>query len=149
MMASIRGKDTRPEMLVRRYLHRQGFRYRLHAGSLPGKPDLVFTRFGVVVFIHGCFWHRHVDCKYASTPASNDQFWIKKFEGNVRRDREAIAALTKSGWRVILLWECGLRNKNAEKRLVWLPEAIRSGRRKHVTWPRQPVIRMDKSTPDE
>jgi DNA mismatch endonuclease (patch repair protein) len=135
MMAGIRGKDTQPEMLVRRFLHRQGLRYRLHDRNLPGSPDLVFPRHGTVVFIHGCYWHRHEGCKYASTPASNVEFWQTKFAGNVRRDRESVACLQKAGWRVILLWECGLRGRHPERDLAWLPGAIRSGRRKLKEWP--------------
>lgn len=135
MMSGIRGKDTKPEMLVRRFLHRQGLRYRLHDRKLPGTPDLVFPRHGTVVFIHGCYWHRHEGCKYASTPASNVEFWKTKFAGNVRREREAVAGLQKAGWKVILLWECGLRRALPERYLAWLPGAIRGGRRKLKEWP--------------
>jgi DNA mismatch endonuclease (patch repair protein) len=134
-MSGIRGKDTHPEMLVRRFLHGQGLRYRLHDRTLPGTPDLVFSGHGVVVFVHGCFWHRHEGCKYASTPASNVAFWKTKLAGNVRRDRDAVARLQKAGWRVILVWECGLRGPCPERLLTWLPGAIRIGRKRLREWP--------------
>lgn len=127
MMSGIRGKDTRPEIGVRRFLHRSGLRFRLHDRRLPGSPDLVFPRHGAVVFIHGCYWHRHEGCKYASTPASNIEFWGKKFEGNVRRDRESVAKLLAAGRRVFILWECVLRRPEHVENLGWLPDAIRQG----------------------
>lgn len=135
MMSGIRGKDTLPEMQVRRFLHRQGLRYRLHDRSLPGAPDIVFPRHGAVVFIHGCYWHRHEGCKYASTPASNVEFWQRKFSGNVKRDQNAIAMLLDAGWRVFVLWECGLRQSYFEHTLAWLPDAIRSNKPGFSEWP--------------
>lgn len=135
MMSGIRGKNTLPEMLVRRFLHDRGLRYRLHDRALPGAPDLVFRRHGAVIFVHGCYWHRHEECKYATTPASNVEFWETKFAGNVRRDRSAVMALKKSGWRVFILWECGLRTSDTVRALHWLPEAIRHGRKRLVVWP--------------
>jgi len=107
MMSGIRGKDTKPELIVRKYLHGVGLRYRLH-GDLPGKPDLVFPRYHTVVFVHGCFWHRHEGCRHATTPASNTAFWQKKFEANVRRDRYVQKELTELGWRVLVVWACEL-----------------------------------------
>ncbi len=107
-MSHIRGKNTGPELVLRKFLHRHGLRYRLHAANLPGKPDLVFPRYKAVVFVHGCFWHRHPECKIATTPNSNTPFWIKKFEKNVARDALVIAALKKLGWRVFIVWECEL-----------------------------------------
>lgn len=136
MMSGIRGKDTRPELLVRSFLHGQGLRYRLHDRKLPGAPDLVFPRHGVVLFIHGCYWHRHHGCRYATTPASNVEFWQGKFDRNVRRDREVIGRLLKNGWRVILIWECGLRRVNVADDLTWLPDAIHHGKKTLVEWPR-------------
>ncbi len=106
MMSGIRAKNTSPEFAVRRYLHSQGFRYRLHAKDLPGKPDLVFPRYGLVLFVHGCFWHRHRGCKFAYTPKSNLPFWNKKFDDNIRRDKEVIKKLRANGWRVRIVWEC-------------------------------------------
>ncbi len=136
MMAGIRNKDTQPEMQVRRFLHSQGLRYRLHSRNLLGKPDLVFPRHGVVLFVNGCYWHRHRNCRYATNPSSNISFWTSKFEANVRRDRNALDALRKTGWRVIVLWECGLRKSSTDEALTWLPGAIRSGRRKFIEWPK-------------
>lgn len=135
MMSSIRGKDTKPEMLVRRFLHGQGLRYRLHDRSLPGVPDLVFPRHGAVVFIHGCYWHRHRECKYATRPRTNVEFWKTKFAGNVRRDRAAVSSLIEDGWRVVILWECGLRGGDTASELGWLSKTIRRGRASFVEWP--------------
>jgi DNA mismatch endonuclease (patch repair protein) len=106
MMAGIRGRDTTPEMTVRRYLHAQGLRYRLHAKSLPGRPDLVFPRHRAVVFVNGCFWHRHPGCRYATLPRSNTAVWDAKFSDNMRRDALAVARLAAAGWRVFTVWEC-------------------------------------------
>jgi DNA mismatch endonuclease (patch repair protein) len=106
MMAGIRGKDTLPEITVRKFLHSKGFRYRLHVKILPGKPDLVFPKYHLALFIHGCFWHRHKGCRYATTPASNPEFWQKKFDDNVRRDKEVLRQLKRAGWRVLVIWEC-------------------------------------------
>src|SRR5262245_10140140 len=105
-MAGIRGRDTGPELAVRRWLHRHGFRYRLHAKGLPGHPDVVFPGRRVVVFVHGCFWHRHPGCRYAYHPASNVAFWTMKFESNVQRDARQVAALEEAGWYVLVVWEC-------------------------------------------
>ncbi|MDH2053474.1 very short patch repair endonuclease [Achromobacter marplatensis] len=107
-MARIRGKDTRPEIVLRRGLHRLGMRFRIHGSGLPGKPDLVFPRYKVVVFVHGCFWHRHSECSIATTPKSNTSFWLQKFEKNVKRDRLVSAQLQELGWRVLVVWECEL-----------------------------------------
>ena len=109
MMASIKGKDTRPELVLRRALHARGLRYRLHAAGLPGKPDMVFNRYRAVVFVHGCFWHRHTGCRFASTPSSRIEFWQPKFDANVLRDRAVRGHLLKNGWRVATVWECALR----------------------------------------
>lgn len=105
MMAGIRGKDTKPELVVRRYLHRTGLRYRLHA-KLPGKPDLVFPKYKVALFVHGCFWHRHEGCVLAAVPASNATFWKRKFIENVQRDERAQDQLRDLGWRVEIVWAC-------------------------------------------
>lgn len=112
-MSGIRGKDTRPEMLVRRELHRLGFRFRLHRKDLPGKPDLALRRYSAVVFVHGCYWHRHQGCRYATTPATRPEFWKEKFQANVRRDRRDQTALRDAGWRVFVIWECALRREKA------------------------------------
>ena len=110
MMAGIRGKDTRPEMVLRREVHGRGFRYRLHDRRLPGTPDLVFKRYNAVCFVHGCFWHRHAGCRYATTPATRTDFWQAKFDANVTRDRRDCRALLDAGWRVATVWECALKN---------------------------------------
>ena len=114
MMAGIRGRDTRPEMTLRRGLHRTGFRYRLHVADLPGKPDLVLPARRAAVFVHGCYWHRHEGCHWCSTPASNEEFWAAKFESNVRRDARHVAELESAGWRVAIVWECALRPTHSE-----------------------------------
>jgi DNA mismatch endonuclease, patch repair protein len=106
MMRSVKGKDTRPELAVRSLAHAMGLRFRLHRRDLPGRPDLVFTKYRVALFVHGCFWHRHPGCRRASTPATNWAFWEAKFARNVNRDSEAIAALTSAGWRALVVWEC-------------------------------------------
>jgi DNA mismatch endonuclease (patch repair protein) len=107
-MSRIRGKDSQPELALRRALHRLGLRYRLHVPNLPGKPDLVFPRYKAVVFVHGCFWHRHRGCKIATTPKSNTQFWVDKFETNVSRDARNTTELRAMGWRVFVAWECDI-----------------------------------------
>jgi DNA mismatch endonuclease (patch repair protein) len=111
IMAAVHSKDTKPEMAVRRLIHGLGYRYRLHVVSLPGCPDLVFPSQGKVVFIHGCFWHRHVRCRYATLPNSNREFWEAKFAANVARDRRTRRELKKMGWQVLIVWQCELRNR--------------------------------------
>ena len=120
MMSGIRGKDTQPEKLVRSFLHREGLRFALHA-KLPGKPDLAFPKHGAVVFVHGCFWHRHPNCRYATTPASNSEFWRTKFDANVARDNDAAKRLRSSGWRVFVVWSCSI----TEGRMKALANRIR------------------------
>lgn len=113
MMSAIRGKDTGPEMVVRRFLHGQGYRYRIHRKDLPGKPDIVVPRLKVCIFVHGCFWHRHPGCPFATTPKSRLEFWHEKFQKNVARDLANIDALEAAGWNVLIVWECQLK-KDAE-----------------------------------
>ena len=112
MMSGIRGKDTKPEMVLRRALHARGFRYRLHGKGVPGRPDMILAKHRAVIFVHGCFWHRHEGCRYATTPATRPEFWAEKFATNVRRDRSACEALVADGWRVATVWECALRKPN-------------------------------------
>lgn len=109
MMSGIRGKDTKPELLVRKYLHARGLRFRLHVKSLPGKPDIVCSKYNAVVFVHGCFWHHHADCKFATMPSSRTDYWANKLSENVTRDSYQIAALKELGWNVIVIWECELK----------------------------------------
>jgi len=110
MMSGIRGKNTKPEILVRKALHACGFRYRLHDRMLPGKPDLVFPKYRAVIFVHGCFWHGH-DCHLFRLPATRTEFWRDKIRGNVERDRQAVTDLVHEGWRVAIVWECALKGK--------------------------------------
>jgi DNA mismatch endonuclease (patch repair protein) len=110
MMSGIRGKNTRPELRVRRFLHHRGFRFRLHDPALPGKPDIVLPRHRTVVLVHGCFWHRHAGCPFSYSPSSNSLFWADKFRQNQERDARQIEALTQSGWAVTIVWECETRS---------------------------------------
>lgn len=119
MMAGIRGRDTRPELVVRRYLHAAGLRFRLHSKDLAGTPDLVLRRYRAVVFVHGCFWHRHEGCALASTPGTRPEFWAAKFAANVARDHRQAAALTASGWQVLRIWECEVESPEALDTLYW------------------------------
>lgn len=111
MMAGIRGKDTKPELALRRSLHALGFRYRLHAKGVPGKPDIVMPKYQAVIFVHGCFWHRHEGCRYATVPSTRPEFWSAKFDANVARDAAVRSALLAAGWRVATVWECALRKE--------------------------------------
>ena len=110
MMAGIRNKDTKPEILVRKHLHSLGFRFRLHRRIGKARPDLVLTRWHTCIFVHGCYWHRHEGCKLASEPKSNTAFWKSKFNQNVERDKRNIAELKALGWSVGIIWECSLRD---------------------------------------
>lgn len=117
-MARIRGKDTAPELRLRRLVHGMGFRYRLHGASLPGKPDLVFRRRGCVIFMHGCFWHRHPGCKLARIPKSRVSFWKSKLDANRARDIANKEQLVSEGWRVLVVWECQVRETDKVRRIV-------------------------------
>lgn len=129
-MSRIRARDTKPEMLIRRGLHARGLRYRLHDRNLPGRPDLVFTKYHTAVFIHGCFWHAH-DCTLAKLPATRQDFWKRKLEGNAARDRKAIEALQTAGWRVLVIWECALRGPGRLKDAKALDNAAGYIRQNH------------------
>ena len=113
-MARIKGKDTKPEMLVRRFLHKNGFRYRLHVKDLPGKPDIVLPKYKTVIFIHGCFWHGHEGCKYYTVPKTRSEWWLQKITGNVNNDTKAEEILTAQGWKVLKIWGCELKNSVLE-----------------------------------
>lgn len=117
-MAAIRGKDTKPEMIVRRLLHRLGYRYRLHAANLPGRPDLVFAARRKAIEIRGCFWHRHAGCLKAATPATRAEFWQAKFTATVERDLRNEAALVSLGWSLLVVWECEVTGPAIVERLV-------------------------------
>lgn len=112
-MSRIRSRDTAPEKKVRSLLHNAGFRFRLHVKKLPGSPDIVLPRYRAVIFVHGCYWHRHAKCRYAYTPKSRTEFWEGKFKATVERDREKSDELRSAGWRIIVVWECELE-KNAQ-----------------------------------
>lgn len=112
-MSRIRAKDTSPEKTVRSFLHQLGYRFRLHRRDLPGQPDIVLPRFRAVVFVHGCYWHRHKRCKYAYTPKTRIEFWQRKFDENVERDRLTLKSLRKQGWRILVVWECQIADGTA------------------------------------
>lgn len=114
MMAGIKGKHTKPELVVRKALFAAGFRFRLHRRDLPGAPDIVLPGRKVAVFVHGCFWHRHHPCGLAKLPATNVDFWRTKLDSNVRRDKRAVEMLRTAGWRVLVVWECGTRRRVAD-----------------------------------
>ena len=113
IMSRIRGRDTKPELIVRRIAHRLGYRFRLHRRDLPGSPDIVFPRHRAIIMVNGCLWHRHPGCKYATSPKTRVQYWENKFEGNVVRDRRNESALRDLGWRVLVVWECETKNQEA------------------------------------
>lgn len=113
MMAGIKGKNTRPEILVRSALHKRGFRFKLHDKTLPGKPDLVLPKYKAIINIHGCFWHGH-DCKFFKVPSTRTDFWLAKINGNRSRDSAQRKVLLEQGWRVLTVWECALRGKKAD-----------------------------------
>ena len=120
-MSRIRGKDTKPEIVLRSLMHRAGFRFRLHDKKLPGKPDLVLPKHKTAIFVNGCYWHRHQGCSKATTPKTNTAFWMKKFEETVERDGRKKSELIERGWRVVTVWECELENDP-----VSLVEGLRS-----------------------
>jgi len=127
MMSGIRGRNTKPEILIRSLLHRHGFRFRLHARDLPGKPDIVFPRYHAVIFVHGCFWHGH-DCPLFKWPATRPEFWREKIGRNRANDHKAMEALLAKGWRVGIVWECAIRGagKNVERVAQRLADWLRS-----------------------
>lgn len=109
-MSRITGRNTKPELLLRSLLHRRGFRFRLHVKDLPGRPDIVFPKLRIAIFVHGCFWHRHPGCRNATMPSTRPEFWAAKFEANVERDARNSAALEEVGWTVLTVWECELEH---------------------------------------
>lgn len=119
MMAGIRGRDTLPEMRVRRYLHATGLRFRLHSRMLPGRPDLVLPRHKVAVFVHGCFWHRHPGCPHATNPSTRESFWSAKFKANVARDSRNANDVLAAGWTPLVIWECETTSGEALDALFW------------------------------
>jgi DNA mismatch endonuclease, patch repair protein len=117
VMSRIHSKNTKPELIVRKFLFSNGYRYRLHVKNITGKPDIVLRKFNIVILVHGCFWHGHTVCKRNKTPSSNKEYWNAKILNNVKRDKQNIALLKKEGWIVHTIWECELTKKNAEKTL--------------------------------
>ena len=117
VMSRIRGKDTKPEMLVRSYLFSRGMRFRKNDRRYPGSPDVVLPKYNTVVFVHGCFWHHHEGCRYATMPKSNVEYWEKKLYGNVERDKRNRKELEEMGWKVIIVWECELKKDRLEQTL--------------------------------
>ncbi|MEE4623183.1 very short patch repair endonuclease [Pseudomonas alliivorans] len=117
MMAGIQGKNTSPELLIRKALHAKGFRFRIHAKHLPGKPDLVLPKYNAAIFVHGCFWHGH-DCRFFKIPQTRPEFWMEKIGTNQARDLAQIAALQALGWRVLVIWECAIRSMKKQKTML-------------------------------
>jgi DNA mismatch endonuclease (patch repair protein) len=119
-MSRIKSKNTKPEMLVRQFLHKNGFRYRLHVKDLPSKPDIVLPKYKTVIFIHGCFWHGHEGCKYYVVPKTRTEWWLNKIQGNAINDTKAETLLKEAGWKIIKIWECELKKLLSEKTLAQL-----------------------------
>jgi DNA mismatch endonuclease (patch repair protein) len=111
-MSRIKNKDTKPEILIRQFLHKNGFRYRLHVKNLPGKPDIVLPKYKVIIFINGCFWHGHNDCKYYKIPKTRTEWWLNKINTNINNDIKAVNGLIELGWKIITIWECELKLKS-------------------------------------
>jgi DNA mismatch endonuclease (patch repair protein) len=118
LMARVGNRNTKPELLVRRLLHSIGYRFRLHRADLPGTPDIVLPRHKTVIFVHGCFWHGHRGCTRAKRPSSNQEFWNRKINANIRRDRQNRIALRKLGWHVLIIWQCGLKETDSVLRAI-------------------------------
>lgn len=110
-MSRVKGRDTKPELFVRSIVHRLGYRFRLHGKSLPGRPDIVLPRYRKVIFVHGCFWHGHAGCRRAARPSTNREFWDKKIDGNITRDKANIRALRRAGWKVLVIWQCAMKDR--------------------------------------
>jgi len=123
-MSQIKATDTKPEMIVRKFLHANGFRYRLHVNDLPGKPDLVLPKYNTVIEVQGCFWHAHEGCKYFKIPKTRTDWWKDKLYGNKERDEKNIRELEKMGWNVIVIWECKLKNTKTENYLKGIAKKI-------------------------
>jgi DNA mismatch endonuclease (patch repair protein) len=131
-MSRIRSTNTRPEVALRKALHRLGFRFRLHGRRLPGKPDIVLPKYHTAIFVHGCFWHRHAGCKVATTPKSNTEFWVGKFGRNTARDAIKQAQLEAEGWKVVVVWECDLKTEEkAQAAASMIGDEVRPPRSSH------------------
>lgn len=123
-MSQIKSRNTKPEMLVRKFLHANGFRYRLHVKNLPGKPDIVLPKYKTVIFVHGCFWHGHEHCKYYVVPKTRTEWWLAKINFNIANDTKASEALKKDGWKIIHLWECHLKPAKIQSALSALAKKL-------------------------
>ena len=123
-MSQIKGKNTKPEMLVRKFLFANGYRYKLNDKTLPGKPDIVLPKYKTVIFVHGCFWHGHKKCKYFVVPKTRTEWWLNKINGNIANDTKVVKALKKDGWKIITIWECNLKPAKVEKTLNTLLSKI-------------------------
>ena len=117
-MSAIKSKNTKPEIKVRKVLHSMGYRFRLHSKDLPGSPDIVLPKYKTAIFVHGCFWHRHENCKYASTPKTRKEFWKKKFQSNIKRDLEIQDKIKNIGWQSVVIWECEIKNEKIKDKLL-------------------------------
>lgn len=135
-MSRIRGKNTQPEIVLRKAIHACGLRFRLHVRKLPGSPDLVFPKYHAVVFVHGCFWHQHAGCKTAHVPKSNSAYWSSKFLANEERDRRKARELRDLGWRVAVVWECQVANVASTRRTVARVHRFLTGGQRAEEWPR-------------
>lgn len=135
-MSAIRGKNTKPEIMVRKYLHAMGYRFRLHRRDLPGVPDIVLAKYKTVILVHGCFWHRHPGCAYTTMPSTRAEFWSDKFHKNIARDIKQVESLVALGWKVLIVWECGLKHLNSEVHAV--ADFITSGPGGAHFWPSTP-----------
>ena len=123
-MSRIRSKNTKPEMLVRKFIFSKGFRYRLHDNKLPGKPDIILPKYKTVIFINGCFWHQHLNCKFAVSPKSNTEYWSEKINRNLVRDEFNVKHLKSIGWKIIIIWECDLKTMKFEETMLNLIQLI-------------------------
>lgn len=123
-MSKIKGKDTKPELLVRKFLHKNGYRYRIHVKDLPGKPDVVLPKYKTVIFVHGCFWHGHEGCKYYVVPKTKTEWWLNKINGNIAKDSKSELELLKMGWTIIKIWECDLKRTTIEQTLLSLKASL-------------------------
>ncbi len=123
-MSKIRGKNTKPEIIVRKFLFSKGFRYRLHDKRLPGKPDIVLPRYKTAIFIHGCFWHGHEGCSYYVVPKTRTDWWLAKINTNISNDIKNIALLQEAGWKIIVIWECSLKSTAIEETLLKLTKNV-------------------------
>ena len=135
IMAAVRSRDTGPEMVLRRALHARGLRYRLHVRDLPGRPDVCFPKWGAVLLVHGCFWHRHEACHKATMPRSNLPFWSEKFRRNVDRDRRSVDALVAEGWRVGIAWECWIGKELDEAKVTEIVAFVNDEGMSRAEWP--------------